>query len=235
MEPSTTAPDIEYAPSLPSIYLIHPSDFLVANPHIQGLLASAVVFHPSSWSNGGNPPRTLLVRRAATDSWPLLWEMPGGSVDVPDDASLAGAAVRELREETGLRGTRVLGAVRPNVEELLFTGFGDEDPSMGWNLDEASGLCTFIETGRRWARATVAVAVACEPGSADDTVVLQPEEHSEAAWVTEDEVWDGYIRVGDERKELKIVSEGVKQTLLAAFRLWRETDGWRDAKGLDEC
>ncbi|WP_424951654.1 NUDIX hydrolase N-terminal domain-containing protein [Deinococcus sp.] len=47
----------------------------------------------------------LLIRRRDSG----LWAMPGGLVDVGD--TLAGAAVRELREETGLlgRATRYLG------------------------------------------------------------------------------------------------------------------------------
>lgn len=49
--------------------------------------------------------RVLLIRRRDSG----LWAMPGGLVDVGD--TLAGAAVRELWEETGLRGraTRYLG------------------------------------------------------------------------------------------------------------------------------
>lgn len=49
--------------------------------------------------------RVLLVRRRDSG----LWAMPGGLVEVGD--TLAGAAVRELQEETGLRGraTRYLG------------------------------------------------------------------------------------------------------------------------------
>jgi 8-oxo-dGTP pyrophosphatase MutT (NUDIX family) len=44
--------------------------------------------------------RVLLVRRAAWDTFPSHWELPGGKVDAhePVDAALA----RELVEETGL-------------------------------------------------------------------------------------------------------------------------------------
>jgi 8-oxo-dGTP pyrophosphatase MutT (NUDIX family) len=50
--------------------------------------------------------RLLLVQRAAHDSWPLCWEIPGGAVDVEDESLLHGVA-RELWEEAGLRARRV--------------------------------------------------------------------------------------------------------------------------------
>lgn len=42
----------------------------------------------------------LLTRRAATKTFPFLWEIPGGSVLAGETGTQA--AVRELREETGL-------------------------------------------------------------------------------------------------------------------------------------
>jgi 8-oxo-dGTP diphosphatase len=44
--------------------------------------------------------RTLLVRRAAWDSLPGRWELPGGKVDAGETVILALA--RELEEETGM-------------------------------------------------------------------------------------------------------------------------------------
>jgi len=46
--------------------------------------------------------RFLIVRRSDTDWWrPLHWEIPGGKID-KIDFSARGAAMREVREETGL-------------------------------------------------------------------------------------------------------------------------------------
>lgn len=44
--------------------------------------------------------RVLLVRRAASDTFPGLWELPSGGVDAGE--SLADAFVREVFEESGL-------------------------------------------------------------------------------------------------------------------------------------
>jgi 8-oxo-dGTP diphosphatase len=44
--------------------------------------------------------RVLLLRRAAWDSYPGAWELPGGKVDAGEAPELA--LVRELFEETGL-------------------------------------------------------------------------------------------------------------------------------------
>ncbi|GAA4613698.1 NUDIX domain-containing protein [Saccharopolyspora hordei] len=49
--------------------------------------------------------RVLLVRRCAGDSRGGEWEFPGGKVDPGED--LRTALTREVREETGLRVTRV--------------------------------------------------------------------------------------------------------------------------------
>jgi SAM-dependent methyltransferase len=56
----------------------------------------AVVF------DGSTIPRILLVQRAASDSMPNLWEVPGGACDEEDPSILYGVA-RELWEEAGLK------------------------------------------------------------------------------------------------------------------------------------
>ena len=59
---------------------------------IERLVAGAVIADTSD--------RILLLRRAATDTFPGLWELPSGGVD--DGEGLAAAVVREVFEETGL-------------------------------------------------------------------------------------------------------------------------------------
>lgn len=67
-----------------------------------GLVAGAIVFDTQG--------RVLILRRAAHDYLPGLWEPPGGSVD-PTDQSLLHACVRELWEEAGLRTRRIMCVV----------------------------------------------------------------------------------------------------------------------------
>ncbi|KAM3467969.1 hypothetical protein MY5147_008394 [Beauveria neobassiana] len=67
--------------------------FIAAHPPIARVMAAAMVFRPnpsssSSSPSSSSPPQTLLLCRAATDSYPLKWEIPGGSVDADDATNL---------------------------------------------------------------------------------------------------------------------------------------------------
>lgn len=55
------------------------------------------------------PGKILLIQRAATDSLPNRWEIPGGACD-PGETLLQGAA-RELWEEAGLTATKFTALV----------------------------------------------------------------------------------------------------------------------------
>ncbi|KFA65495.1 hypothetical protein S40285_00524 [Stachybotrys chlorohalonatus IBT 40285] len=202
------SPPLEFttSPSLPAPLLLSPSAFLPAHPHIDYIMAGAIVFA----SSRTGPPKTLLIRRAPSDSYPLRWEVPGGCADA-SDASLAAAAARELWEETGLRARRVLCAVGAGLPRT-----GD-----GSCFDAATGVCTFGETGDVWGKASFVVDVE----QAGAGVVLRPDEHVDWAWVTEDEVRRGMFEE-EGRGELDMVSEGVTSTVLEAFRLWDENRGW---------
>jgi 8-oxo-dGTP diphosphatase len=58
--------------------------------------------------------RALLVRRAAWDSMPGLWELPGGKID--GEEPVLEALARELDEETGLM---LAGAALLSTRELV--------------------------------------------------------------------------------------------------------------------
>ncbi|KAK7421849.1 hypothetical protein QQZ08_009794 [Neonectria magnoliae] len=195
------------SPALHRYSSVPPAALLAADPDIDHLIAGAVVTNPHGL--------VLLLRRAATDSWPLRWEVPGGCVDAAD-ASLVAAAVRELWEETGLRATAVTRAVRLLDEDEDGDGDGEVKSDSGEgeaDLRVKDDLCLFRETGSVWAKLTAWVDV-----ESCDAVVVRDDEHAEWAWVSEEEARRRRFADG---RELDFVSEGVRRTVLEGFRLWK--------------
>ncbi|KAF2151495.1 hypothetical protein K461DRAFT_280290 [Myriangium duriaei CBS 260.36] len=190
-------------------FLCTPAQFLARHPDLHGVLAGAVVYRRSPDHARGL--ETLAIRRAATDSWPLLWEHPGGSVEVDKDPSLVHAAVRELQEEGGLVARRV---ICPVGLRKMFSSAGveilveEEDARM----DSDDSLLIFRAKGRNWGKLTVLVDVR----EADATV--NPQEHDRYYWMTQDEVANGRLQLL-QNESIRFVSEGVKRTLLEGFRL----------------
>ncbi|ATY61731.1 NUDIX domain [Cordyceps militaris] len=190
--------------------------FLAAHPHIARIMAAAMVFRPSS------PPRTLLLCRAATDTYPLKWEVPGGSVDAADATILDGVA-RELFEESGLTATRLAAPILMSPEEPLpepvRAGLGIQPQHE--TLGHEGLTVTFVESRNLWAKLTALVTV-----RADDEVRLTPEEHGEAAWVSEDEVRRAVLppkEEGEGERKLDFVSDGVRRSILDGFRVYAES------------
>lgn len=74
--------------------------------------------------------KVLLVRRPADprDPFPSRWALPGGFVDVAQDASLQACAMRKLQEKTGMRS--------PYLEQLGSWGDALRDPR-GWSATHA--------------------------------------------------------------------------------------------------
>jgi 8-oxo-dGTP pyrophosphatase MutT (NUDIX family) len=136
----------------------------------------------------------LLIQRASHDSLPNMWEIPGGAVDREDVTVFHGAA-RELWEEAGLVAKR-------------FTHFVTEGP------DREPGQTYTNRTGeRRFCRFSFNVEVqSCEG------VRLDPMEHQDYVWATEEEV--RAQRIGD--REVLVTNSGMLSLILEAFRLSRE-------------
>ncbi|KAG7294559.1 hypothetical protein NEMBOFW57_004634 [Staphylotrichum longicolle] len=126
-----------------SAFSISPASFLASRPDIHNLIAGAMVFRTAP--NTINSPdgtaapttvtaathlETLLLQRALSDSFPLRWEIPGGTADPRLDATVAGVAVRELWEETQLRARRLVCPVglglAPGVASLAMLGEAED-------------------------------------------------------------------------------------------------------------
>ncbi|EMD94079.1 hypothetical protein COCC4DRAFT_131599 [Bipolaris maydis ATCC 48331] len=148
----TSSKPLEYSADLQEFAISAP-EYLSQHGQHDVLVTGAVVFDKEG--------KLLLVQRAADErAFPDCWEIPGGKVEDDDETILHGAA-RELKEETGLGATRVLGKV------AQFT-FGDE------------------EAGRpttRWLKLIFEMEV-----EHADAVVLDPVEHQRFVFASEEEV-----------------------------------------------
>jgi 8-oxo-dGTP pyrophosphatase MutT (NUDIX family) len=136
--------------------------------------------------------RILLIQRAHHDSMPDKWETPGGAADL-EDPTLFYSTARELFEEAGLVLTRVkhnvtTGPGQP-VEECVFTN------SKGTRV-----FCRF--------------SFEVEVETIED-VVLDPNEHQDFVWATEEEVRTE--RIGD--RSIPITNHQMQALVLEAFRL----------------
>ncbi|KAI1477313.1 NUDIX hydrolase domain-like protein [Daldinia eschscholtzii] len=76
--------------------------YLQEHPEFNSVAVAAFVFNEDG--------KLLIVQRAAHDSFPLLWEVPGGACDYEDE-SLLHAVARELWEESGLRAKSIVTLV----------------------------------------------------------------------------------------------------------------------------
>lgn len=130
---------------------------------LDGVATGAIIFKTC---HDDPQPRILLVQRSSTDSMPNRWEIPGGAVD-PGETVLAGV-VREVFEETGLAVKNIKGPVEHDDGDRL-EGF-------------QGGYLFHTRRGSRIVKFTFVVEVE-DP----DTVRLDPEEHQDCVWATEEE------------------------------------------------
>ena len=141
--PATAEPAPSSAPgttftSAPSLSAFQKplSEFLETHGGYDGIAVGACVFRnadPAPASEGGaaRRDRILLLQRAATDSMPLRWEIPGGACDFEDE-SLLHALARELWEESGLQARAVRALV---IDDTT----AHSSRSIGCNKDLAGG------------------------------------------------------------------------------------------------
>jgi 8-oxo-dGTP pyrophosphatase MutT (NUDIX family) len=133
--------------------------------------------------------KILLVQRASHESMANKWEIPGGGVD-QDDPSILYAAARELWEESGL--------VAKRLRQIYNDG-----------MNRKPGFVFPNRTGRRiFCRFSFGIDV-----TAMETVKLNPKEHQNYHWASEQEVRT--LMVGD--RGIQFTHRQVQMLVLEAF------------------
>ena len=155
---------------------------------IDGLCTGSTVFDGKG--------RILLVQRADHDSSPGYWEVPGGAVDADDVTILHGAA-RELREETGL--------IAQKINHIVVSDY-EQNPH---------GLIVFSNSRRTLRIGRFIFQVEVQDYS---DVKLDPNEHQNFAWASQDEINDA----GTSESKLQKMYPSMRKEILAAFRLHSE-------------
>lgn len=135
-------------------------------------------------------PRILLIQRAAGDSMSGLWEVPGGGVD-DEDESILHAVARELWEEAALTAA----TIGPRVGEPHYFE---------------------SRSGKRVARYSFMVEM--KSGQTAKDVKLDPKEHQNFVWATQEQV--KARKIGD--LILELTSNEAEATILEAFKIRRQ-------------
>lgn len=208
------ASEYSVSPDISSFH-ISPADLLASRSDIHNIIAGAMVFRLSLEEASGNPQsEVLLLQRAASDSFPLKWEIPAGTADPAIDQSIIEVAVRELWEETGLRARRLhqtVGLGLPPGTPLHPAVAGDVEDA---RMDLEYEIILLRVTGLTWAIATFLADV----GDNAEGIALREDEHVRWAWVTESEVETGRFS-SQAGGSLDMVSEAMKSLILEGFRL----------------
>jgi 8-oxo-dGTP pyrophosphatase MutT (NUDIX family) len=173
-----------------------------------GIACGVVATHPTSIT-----PKILLVQRAAHDSHPNEWEVPGGAVD-DTDSSFLDAAARELWEEAGLKVKRWIGPVG--------SGKGAEGED---EVVKKGGYAFTTSKGKRIIKFHVeAEVLPVEEGEV--LVKLDPEEHQDYVWAGREEIERGEC----EGRKLVFTAEGQKWVAMEGLKLKED----RIARVVDE-
>ncbi|KAL4995878.1 FAD binding domain-containing protein [Aspergillus recurvatus] len=225
--------DYTVAPHLEDFAVPFP-DFRAANPQYVhfvggGLIFSRTATKPDNQQGSEKEERSLrvlLLQRSFEDSYGGQWEGPGGSCE-PEDESILDGVAREVLEESGLHVSRFVELAgreewvkqRPDRVELIakFTFIVEvheakavthaskgREEDAGLPADKLDDGIVASRLERRW----------------EEMVKLDPAEHRDFEWVTEEEV-----REGEEDATGKYKSfANMGKTILGAFRLLRERE-----------
>lgn len=173
-------PSYTFSSSL-ATFAIPVKEYLALHPEFEAIAAGALVFDSQD--------RLLILQRAANDSMPDLWEVPGGACDADNESVLNGIA-REVWEESGLKVSALGHLVGDG--QVFFT------------RKRQLKVCKF----------TFAVEVESTEG-----VKLDPDEHQNYLWVTEDECRSHQVQHEGAVFEFKFTTPTQEATILEGFRL----------------
>lgn len=169
-------------PSLAPFTLSAAAYLAANNKHWDGLASGVIVFNAAH-------THVLTVQRAAHDSMPNRWEIPGGAVD-EDDETILHAAARETLEESGLVVTRFVRA-------------------MPYTEDAPGPVCTNTKGTILFCRITFVAEVE------GYEVKLDPNEHQDWEWCTEEEIRNEE----KEGRKMRTTHENQKAVILKAFAM----------------
>jgi 8-oxo-dGTP pyrophosphatase MutT (NUDIX family) len=151
---------MDFHPSVSS-FNVPQQDYLASHPNRQydHIATGCLVFHRQHDSK----PRILLLQRAASDSMPGKWEVPGGACD-DSDHSILHAAARELWEEAGIKAVLI-------------------GPEVG------DGHVFTTSSGKKVCKFNFFVEIEGTNASAlPPPVKLDPNEHQQYVWASREEV-----------------------------------------------
>ncbi|KAL2155799.1 hypothetical protein VTH82DRAFT_541 [Thermothelomyces myriococcoides] len=195
-----------YEPSI-AAFNIPAKSFIATRSLISGAATGALVF-----SRATGEDRVLLIQRAAHDSMPLRWEIPGGACDEEDETLLHGLA-RELWEETGMKLKRVVRQV--GAEQVFLTRRGLAVSKVNFEVD--------VETPESPATETASGTAALPE------VTIDPHEHARFLWATEEECQLERVVVagsggGKEVVDITFTTKDQKKVILLGFKLRRQEE-----------
>lgn len=167
--------------------------YLSLHTEFDSIAIGAVVF-----SRGPTSKRLLLIQRSAHDTFPLLWEIPGGRCE-DGDTTLLHSLARELWEESGLHLKHIGPCLSPKDRHGIVVPVDSE----------GRGAC-FTWQGRRVVKYSFLVEVE-QPAE----VRLDPNEHQRFLWVTEEDCRSG----GEGELGIRFTTGQQEATVMEAFRV----------------
>ncbi|PVH85212.1 hypothetical protein DL98DRAFT_511712 [Cadophora sp. DSE1049] len=215
LPPSHTIPVIP--PSLHH-HSITPTEWFTTHPRLTRLCVGALIFR---YHTNSDPltqtqtiiPQILLIKRASTDFFPNLWEVPGGSVE-STDPTLLHAVVREGWEETGLLVKEFKAQVwdlRVGEKRMVVEDDGIEKMVVVGERPGEGEVEFFGGKGEVWCKLNFVVDVGVV---GDGEVMLDEEEHQDWGWFGREDIF------GDGEKGKEFISEQAVRIVERGFEVF---------------